>query len=321
LNHGSNHFREENTMSANVEKNIAYREGDQVPWHGLGNPLKRGATMKQWLKAGNLDWEVVTAPIHYMVDGKKHTMDNKVLCRVDDPTVTFGTVGPKWTPFQNAEVLEFFREYVDAGDMSLRTAGMLGKGEVVWALAEMERKFDLPGGDSVEGNVLLMNPHQYGKAAVALFTPIVVVCQNTLQMAMRAGQGRVSIPHTREFNERTRTEAKETLGIAREQMEAFEQDANILVEKTMNDEDVQEVLAAVFGKQERVQAKIIELYEGDGMGSTLEARVGTAWGLLNAVTEYYDWHSGREQKTRLKSAWSGHGAVRKRRVLEALLAE
>lgn len=308
-------------MSANVEKNIAYRAGDQVPWHGLANPLEEGATIKQWLKAGNLDWEVVTAPIHYVVDGKKHTMKNNVLCRADDPTITFGTVGPQWVPFQNAEVLEFFREYVDAGDMSLRTAGMLGKGEVVWAMAEMERKFDLPGGDSVEGNVLLMNPHQYGKAAVALFTPIVVVCQNTLQMAMSSGRGRVSIAHTREFNEQTRQEAKETLGIAREQMDAFEEDARILVGKTLNDEDVEEVLVRVLGKQERVQAKIIDLYEGDGMGADIEARQGTAWGLLNAVTEYYDWHSGRNQKTRLKSAWSGHGASRKRRVLEALLAE
>lgn len=308
-------------MSANVEKNIAYRTGDQVPWHGLANEVKKGATMKQWLKAGNLDWEVLTAPINYVVDGKKHTMPNKVLCRKDDPTITFGTVGPQWVPFQNGEVLEFFREYVEAGDMSMRTAGALGKGEVVWALAEMERDFNLPGGDKVEGNVLLMNPHQYGKSAVVMFTPIVVVCQNTLQMAMRSGGGRVTIPHTREFNESTRAEAKETLGIAREQMEAFEQDANILVEKTMNEEDVVEVLAAVFGKQERVQAKIIELYEGEGMGATLEARAGTAWGLLNAVTEYYDHHSGREQKTRLKSAWGGHGAVRKRRTLEALLAE
>lgn len=308
-------------MSANVEKNIAFRAGDATPWHGLANPMPADATIEDWLVGGNLDWEVALADIHYVINGKQHKMQNKVLCRKDDPTVTFGTVGPQWVPFQNAEVLEFFREYVDAGDMSLRTAGMLGKGEVVWGLAEMERSFELPGGDKVEGNVLLMNPHQYGRAAVAMFTPIVVVCQNTLQMAMRSGRGKVSIPHTREFDEAARNEAKITLGIAREQMEAFEQDAHALAAKTMSEEDVVEVLAAVYGEQERVQMKIIDLYKGEGMGAQLEARTGTAWGLLNAVTEYHDWHSGRNQSTRLKSAWAGHGAVRKRRMLERLLAE
>ena len=306
-------------MSANVENNIAFRETDQMPWHGLANPVKDGASIKAWRKAGNLEWDVIAAVVEYKIDGKRYKMEHKVLARSDDPTITFGTVGPKYIPFQPGEILEFFREYVEAGDMSIRTVGGLGQGEVIWALAEMDRDFTLPGKDKVTGNVLIMNPYQYGKAARVLFTPIVVVCQNTLQMALSGSSGAVHIPHTRTFNEEARREAKENLGIAREQMEAFEQVAGDLAKMTLADEDADEILVAIYGKQAKVAERVKALYEGDGVGAELKARDGTGWGLLNAVTEYHDWHSGRNQSTRLRSSWAGSGASKKRQALKVLL--
>jgi phage/plasmid-like protein (TIGR03299 family) len=309
-------------MSANVDS-MAYR--GETPWHTLGNKLEDGKSIPQWRKAAGLAWDVIAAPVEYVIDGKRYTMEHKVLVRSDKPDVNFGTVGPIYTPWQNDEILEFFREYVEAGDMQLETAGALGRGEYVWALAKMEKDFNLGGkskatADKVGGYVLVANPHKYGKGATIKFTPIRVVCQNTLTMALAGkGEGSITMPHRHSFNEGARAEAKERLGIAREQMDGFESDARKLAATKLNEEDVIEVLEIVFSDQERVAQRVKELYDGTGIGALLPSAQGTAWGLLNATTEYYDWHSGKQAETRLKSAWYGGGASKKRAMLDALL--
>lgn len=302
----------------------AFRTQADVPWHSLGNPVTPGASIETWRKEANLGWKVLAPNVFFEIDGAKHEYHDKVLVRSDTKQV-FDTVGRNYTPFQNDEILEFFREYVEAGDMQIETAGALGKGEVVWALAKMGEGFTLSDDtksatqDAVLGYVLISNPHKYGKGATVKFTAVRVVCANTLAMALSGAGSSLQLPHSKAFDEGYRQDAKKRLGIAREKLHAFEEDARKLTKMTLTEEDVGEVLTAVFEEQERVIESVKDLYNGQGRGSLLPTSAGTGWGLLNAVTEYFDWQSGRSTDTRMKSAWYGAGASKKQVTLHELL--
>lgn len=319
-------------MPANVET-MAYHKAE-VPWHGLGNPVGDRTGVDEMLTAAKLDWEVALASVqfrHLDAAGKRRqATDEKhnVLYRADTLDV-LDVVGPRYVPFQNREVLEFFREYVEAGDMRLETAGSLNGGQHIWALAKMDEAFEvLVPDDRVEGYVLLMNPHLYGKSAVVKFTGVRVVCYNTLTAALGDGRGSLKLWHTREFNDDLREEAKRRLGIAREQLEAYRRDAELLATLDLTDEQAVRVAASVMGgdptdpdydEQPRATRRVLDLYAGAGKGSQLVSAKGTAWGLFNAVTQYVDHEYGWSPNNRLTYAWLGSGETRKRKTLTALL--
>jgi phage/plasmid-like protein (TIGR03299 family) len=313
-----------NSMPANVET-MAY--AGQTPWHGMGNAIKKGAPVEDVLVDAGLAWPVEIAHVEYSFDGRRHTdRSHQVMFRGDTGEV-FDVVGPDYTPFQNDQVLDFFREYVEAGEMWIETAGSLNNGRDIWALAKMDESFNLAGKDKVEGYVFLMNPHRYGKGAVAKFTSVRVVCWNTFQMALRGGGDSIRLWHNREFNAEMREEAKQKLGIARDQMEAFKKNAVKLTRIELTPQQVIDVAAKVMrgspGKpreeQNRRTERVIELYEGAGLGAKLGSAEGTAWGLLNAVTQYIDHEYGRTQNNRLTYSWIHGGAGVKQRAMEELL--
>ncbi len=307
---------------------MVYVGSEGTPWHTLGFPIERNAKIEEIEVAATLGWKVIRRPVMFQVNDKTMATDEQhnVLFRSDTLAV-LDVAGPDYVPHQNREVLEFFREYVEAGDMFIDTAGSLNGGKQIWVLAKMNQSFVLPGKDRVNGYVLLMNPHQYGKGMVAKFTARRVVCENTLMMALGDGNKSVKIWHTSEFNKARRDDAKQNLGIAKERMDAFKADATRLSGLTIDVEDAVKLIAPIFrgdeklplSQQNRTVTRIIELFQGAGRGANLQSSDGTMWGLLNAATEYVDHEYGRSQNSRLNNAWLGSGDVQKRHVLAALL--
>jgi phage/plasmid-like protein (TIGR03299 family) len=265
--------------------------------------------------------------VQYRHDKKLITSkSNRVLMR-GDTGEEFDVVGPDYTPFQNEEIVEFFMEYVAAGDMWIETLGSLNNGRDVWCLAKMNESFTLAGKDKVEGYVFIMNPHRYGKGAVAKFTRVRIVCMNTLMAALRGAGDSLKLWHTSEFNKERQKEAKQALGIARDQMEAAQKEAVKLTRIELTPEQAIDVAAKVMGgkpgkpreEQNRRTLRVVELYEGAGIGATMPSAEGTAWGLLNAVTQYVDHEYGRSQNNRLTYAWLHGGAELKNRAMRELL--
>jgi len=307
---------------------MAYVGSEGTPWHTLGTSIQKDATIEQIEEAAVLGWKVLQRPPIFQLNDKQFITDetHSGLIR-SDTLMVLDIAGPDYVPHQNREVLEFFREYVEAGDMFIDTAGSLNGGKQIWVLAKMNQSFTLPGKDRVEGYVLLMNPHQYGKGMIAKFTTIRVVCQNTLMMSLGAGGKSIKLWHTSEFDAPRRKLAKENLGIAKERLDAFKVDAQTLAKLNLNIEDAVKLIAPVFrgdaknplSQQNRTVTRIIELYNGAGKGSELTSSKGTGWGLLNAVTEYIDHEYGRSANSRLNNAWLGTGDVQKREVLGLLL--
>lgn len=297
----------------------------ETPWHGLGNKLKARASVETMKVESGLDWDVGLAPVQFeayrrgLIDAKGYF----VLYRKKDGRV-YDIVGSVYKPIQNEQVLAFFKEYVEAGDMHLETAGSLNDGRQVWALARMDKHFTLPGKDRVEGYVLLMNPHQYGKAMVVKFTSVRVVCWNTLTAALHDGATSIKLWHNVEFTAEVQQEAKRRLGIAKEKLEIMEAAADRLVRLEMTPDEALDVIVHVLKddpkKPGRVAKRMVELFSGAGLGATLPSAIGTGWGVLNAVTQYTDWEYGRTANRRLTRSWFGGGEVVKRKALTELLA-
>ena len=307
-------------MSANVET-MAYNRVEK-PWHGLGVEVDESIGVDEMIKAAGLGWEVAAYPLHFERNGEIFAARDRVLVREDSGAI-LDTIGPQYTPTQNAEVFEFFRGYVEAGDMTLETAGSLQDGKWVWALAKIGEGFDLGDGDKILPYVLLLNPHQYAKALIVKATQVRAVCWNTVTAALRSGGAESRFWHKAEFNAAARGKIQEDLGIARERSEAFQKVAETLVGIKMDAEQVRAMAVKHFGgddeKPSRTAGRVEDLYAGAGYGAGLPTARGTAWGFLNAVTQFVDHEKGRTQDARIANAWLGQGEAMKRKVMEDLV--
>jgi phage/plasmid-like protein (TIGR03299 family) len=306
---------------AHVVETMAY--AGEVPWHGLGVSVSNDLTPQQMQQKAGLDWKVekqdlVTAS-GAKVDGKQalvRTSDNKVL----------DVIGKGWNPVQNDEAFDFFSEYVLAGDMEMNTAGSLRDGNMVWALAKVKDSFTILGEDQVDSYLLFSNPHQYGKAIDIRFTPIRVVCNNTLTLSLGQEVAKsVSLNHRTQFNPDS---VKETLGIASEKFQLYKETAEFLSTKRFTVESLVQYYNEVFprtyqGKKEITVKDFTDLSSnGQKAFEVLDTQPGaefgqgTWWQALNSVTYLTDHQLGREADTRLTSAWFGANQSRKVKAVE-----
>ncbi len=297
-----------------------------VPWHGLGVPVPPDIGVDEMLVRAGLDWEVEKRPLHMHHDGRAVVVpDQFALVRATDARV-LSVVGRAYEPVQNREALEFFREFVDAGDMTLETAGSLGDGKRVWALASIRDGFELAGGDEVRGYLLFSSPHVRNESLVVQFTPIRVVCANTLAMALRGeSTGVYRHPHMAAFNAER---AKEALGLARGQLSGFRDVAAFLASRRYARDSVVRFFAEVFEPARAANdgepidtlvrlprvARAMDALDTQP-GADTRAAAGTWWGAVNAVTYLADHRLGRSADTRLASAWYGEARQFKLRAL------
>ena len=215
---------------AHAVETMAY--AGEVPWHGLGVKVEDNLTPDEMLVAAGLDWTVSKRHLFThsepSVDNSKEVIpvnDYYVLVR-DSDNKTFGPCGPKFVPSQNADAFKFFEKFTSVGDMSMDTAGALKGGEQVWGLAKINDGFTLPGDDRVLGYLLVSVSHKWGKANEIRFTPIRVVCNNTLTYAL-ADKTRPSfkMPHLTALDADVFKSAEEALGIAGDRMKDFKESA------------------------------------------------------------------------------------------------
>ena len=215
----------------------------KVPWHGLGTPVSNDLTPVQMMEKAGVDWRVQEVDTYIEYNGNRQFTGQKCLVRETDGKI-LTTVGENWNPVQNEEAFDFFAEYVNAGDMEMHTAGSLKDGQIVWALAKVKDSFELFSGDRVDSYLLFSNPHQYGKSIDVRFTPIRVVCNNTLTFALDSMSDRqVKVGHRSVFDA---SAVKQTLGIATDKMQEYKEVAAFLGSKRFTADSYIEYLNTVF---------------------------------------------------------------------------
>lgn len=305
----------------NGEASMAYA-GD-VPWHGLGVKVSNDLTPEQMLKAASLDWTVNPVELFAEVGGKHLRTGHRALVRSTDQKV-IDVITDDWNPVQNIDAFEFFNDFVAHGDMSMETAGSLKDGKIIWALAKVKDSFDLFGGkDRVDAYLHFTNPHQYGQSIDVRFTPIRVVCNNTLTLSLnQKSKNMVKVSHRREFDA---DQVKEALGIAKHKLAKYKEMAEFLSQKRYTSENVVDYFKRIFPvlttKAESTKdlsksaERAIDIVKYDSQPGA-EYGKGSYWELFNAVTYMTDHEIGRSADTRLQSAWYGANKNLKTKALE-----
>jgi len=290
----------------------------QTPWHGLGTQVSNELSPAQMQTKAGLDWTVHEVESYVDFNGDKIPTGQKSLIRSSDNKV-LTNVGGAWNPVQNTEAFEFFSEYVLAGDMEMNTAGSLKGGRNVFALAKVNESFSILGEDQVDSYLLFSNPHEYGKAIDIRFTPIRVVCNNTLTFSLNTRSSNfVKLNHRTKFNADM---VKEQMGLASEKFAQYKDMAEFLSTKKFSVDALINYYAEVFpythktseapstvedlSKNAQDAYAVLDTQPGANFGE------GTWWQALNSVTYLTDHKMGRNADSRMQSAWFGINQARK----------
>lgn len=315
-------------MSANIET-IAY--AGETPWHGLGTKIEPNLTPDEMLTVAGLNWTVNRQPLWTSPDqNAMNKVDDFFALVRDKDNAVLGLCGNRFVPTQNKDAFTFFDKFIKAGKMQMHTAGSLNNGKFVWALAKVNEGFMLPGRDHVESYMLLSSPHVWGESLKVMFTPIRVVCQNTLTMALNGFNTETSfrMMHTRTFdNNAIFAEAEASLGMVDKQLKIYQNQAELLSSVQFRTEnELLKYMRSVLEPQSpanedvpyedlRMKTKnVLDLLDSQP-GGHLESSKGTYWGAYNAITYWADHEAGRNRDTALTSAWFGPNAALKRRAL------
>lgn len=305
-----------------------------TPWHGLGSQLSPKQPLEVWQQEAGMNWQIQESPVRFMADsignlGTIHSFpEQKVLYRSDSKEA-LSVVSQRYQVVQPREVLEFYRDLTERSGYELETAGVLKGGRKLWALARTGQSTALKGNDVVNGYLLLATSCDGTLATTATPTTIRVVCNNTLTIAVNGASQAIKVPHSTRFNPQA---VKQQLGIAVSQWDDFMYRMRTLAARPVKAHEAKDYLLSVLCEtqtgnsertglsNERALTKVLSLYDGHGRGAELEAAKGTAWGLLNAVTEYVDHERrARSSEYRMDTAWFGQGAVIKQRALNTAL--
>lgn len=306
----------------------------QAPWHGLGSELSPKQPLEVWQREAGMNWQIQESLVHFKADAISHLgsihsfPEQKVLYR-SDTKAPLSVVSQRYQVVQPREVLEFYRDLTEVSGYELETAGVLKGGRKFWALARTGQAATLKGNDVVNGYLLLATSCDGTLATTATPTTVRVVCNNTLSISLNGAHHAIKVPHSTRFDSQV---VKKQLGIAVSQWDEFMYKMRVLAERKVQWNEAMGFFMDVLCNtridspipdalpNRRAMEKVQNLYEGKGRGSDLESARGTAWGLLNAVTEYVDHERrARSSEYRMDSAWFGQGAVIKQKALRAAL--
>ncbi len=224
-------------MSANVESMFYVRE---TPWHGLGTKVLDAPASKDALVLAGLDWRVLQEPIYTsaeeVIDGYKANVrdsDRRVL----------GVVTDRYKVIQNDEAFAFTDGLLGEG-VKYETAGSLQGGRRVWLLAHMPHEYIISG-ERISPYLLFSNTHDGSGAIKVALTPIRVVCQNTLNLALSGAKRSWSMIHTGDIREKMQ-EAKDTLFLAEHYMDELGKEFETLRMKKLTDKQVLEYIEVLL---------------------------------------------------------------------------
>lgn len=269
-------------MSANVETMFYVRE---VPWHGLGTRVEEAPNSADAIRLAELDWRVESNPI-YDVYGKEipgfvantRSSDNSVL----------GIVSPQYKIVQNSKAFEFTDSLLDDG-VVYETAGSLKDGKMIWLLAKMPQQKILD--DAFDPYICFTNSHDGTGAVKVCMTPVRVVCNNTLNLALSTAKRSWSARHMGNIDSKLE-EARHTLGLANDYMKSLEEEADRLANIQVTDSQILKMFDELYPITAETTARKIEnintikdnFFRCYEMPDIRQFK-NTAWGVINAISD------------------------------------
>lgn len=298
-------------MSHAVESMFSVKER---PWHGLGTILTEAPSIQEGIIYAGLDWEVKTEKLKTET-GIDVTSKNAVV-RQDSQSI-LGIVGNQYKPLQNKDAFNFFEPFVENNMATLETAGSLYNGAIVFILAKINSdNIVVNDEDQVEKYILLSNSHDGSQALRIGYTPIRVVCNNTLQMATTSDKSQlIRLTHRKDIISNIE-DLRETMDLINQQFIATEEQYKELAKKDINGLDLHKYVRKVFSqkklealldeeKQEELEtgrkkiiARVEEIFQAEPKHN--------AWTLYNAVNYYLNHERGKNLESRYSQLWFGY---------------
>jgi phage/plasmid-like protein (TIGR03299 family) len=308
----------------------------ETPWHRLGTYVgDLNLTSSEAIVKAGLDWDVnLQIPYILSPTGEPIEVEGyKSVVRITDDK-PLSIVGGRYTPVQNRDAFEFFDSVVGEKRAIYHTAGSLDSGRKIWILAKLPRDIVIrisAHEDITQQFLLFTNSHDGTSAVRMLFTPIRVVCNNTLNMALTKSGG-VNIRHTQKVHNKIK-QAQEILGFAIEYYKDFSEIAQKMANTSVTSANFDQYLNELFNVKEeeetatRTENMIYQVKEIHEKG-TVKPFSGTVWGVYNAVTEFSDHFKTVKGKGQggevyannvLDSIWFGSGARLKQKAFDLAL--
>ena len=272
-------------MAANVETMFSVRE---KPWHGLGTIVMEAPTSADALRIAGLDWNVVQEPVYTgyneMVAGYKanvRSSDRKVL----------GVVSDRYKVVQNVDAFSFTDSLIGQG-VRYETAGSLMEGRRVWLLARLPREYIIAG-ERISPYLVFSNTHDGSGSVKVAVTPVRVVCNNTLNLALSTASRSFSMVHTGDIRGKMQ-EAKDTIFMAEKYMDSLGIEFEQLRRQKVTDAQVKEYVGQLLPMEKDptpIQGKNTLRLREDMMRRYYDApdlkKVGNnAYRFINAVSDF-----------------------------------
>lgn len=315
-------------MSANINLNIStnkfsFYSRKEVPWHGLGQIVQDAKTSDEVIELAQLNWQVQKLPIYCQYPLDSNFLDKnkvrkrgelvanfKAVTRMDTGQV-LGSCSDRYEVLNNIDAFNFIDNIVGEKLAVFETAGALGNGEVVFVTAKLPTYIRATSNkdDIIEQYLLFTTTHDGSGAVQAMFTPIRVVCNNTLNMALRSNSGRVKMRHTKNLQDKIKN-AREIMGLYAEYSSQLNHDLAVMATKNVDSKEIDFVLANTFLTSEQLgifnSNKILLnrafpvkttnnlIYVKDYIegGPGQEYSKGTAYWLYNGITTFVN--NGKE---------------------------
>lgn len=280
-------------MPALVESMMYVRE---KPWHGLGTQVEAAPTSGDALRMSGLDWTVVQRNIQ--VCGGAKIKNYKANVRDSDGSV-LGVVSDRYKIVQNFEAFEFTDSLI-GGEVRYETAGSLNNGRKIWLLARLPEREIV--GDKTEPYLCFTNTHDGSGAIRVCMTPIRIVCNNTLNLALGTAKRTWSVRHTGDMQSKMH-EARICLEMANAYMDELSQTADHLANTTVPRDKLGEILDEMFpitedstDREKRNLQKLKDEYMVCYYAPDILKFRGTAWGAVNAMSDMIS-HNAPRRKT------------------------
>jgi phage/plasmid-like protein (TIGR03299 family) len=318
---------------ATINGKAAVALARQPAWHGLGTVVDHLMKAEEAFKAAQLDWQVEKRNLFgQLPDGTFIKLGAFGIFRQTDNQL-LGTCGKMYKPIQNYqgfEIIDALLELADDGAY-YETAGALGKGEQIWAMARIPNDFTIAGEDEHRTFLLFHTRHDGNGSALCKLVDERVVCANTLAIGLRESGSELRIPHFGNVEAKIEA-AKKLMAATGEAVMRLHEKFDVLANRIVTKAHFMAVVDKLFPEsEENVEAGVVANARAERIAAVAElfasndrnavpAVKGTAYNLLNAVTEYTDHYSGTD-KSRARSAMFGAGELVKANALEIILEE
>lgn len=286
-----------------TEGRASYVGAREDAWHALGTTLDHSFTAEEAMKEGLLGgWNVRKQTLAAVdeetglvipVEGKSAIIRTNP---VNGGTDVLGVTGSNYHIIQNEEHADFLNALVDESGAHFETAGALDGGKRVFLTMKLPDHMLVGGVDKVDTYIAAVNAHDSSAAFTLMVTPVRIVCQNTLNIALGQAKNTFKIRHTRGAEKLIRSQAREALDLTFSYNDEFQKQAEQLINTTMTQSQFDEMIEREWGVPDdaakatvtRITGKLDKMSELFADAQTQDGIRGTAWAGFNALTEWYD---------------------------------